>query len=113
MGMRVLRNTVEVREGLLRLQQIALRDDPLSHLDYIDQLIQAEKQEAKPGWQQRSSQLHNLRQQAEHLEQLKDPNFDPFARYSASAANAKKESSEGQQFYQGIKTNVLKFLHIV
>lgn len=74
----------------------------MSHFDSIDQLIKAEKQEAKPGWQHRSSQLHNL----------KDPNFDPFEKYSASAAGAKMvESSEGQQFYKGTKADVLKLLH--
>ncbi|EFX63113.1 hypothetical protein DAPPUDRAFT_32361, partial [Daphnia pulex] len=44
-----------------RLNEIALRPHPLSAPDYINLMIETEKQEHRPGYQQRIATLHKLR----------------------------------------------------
>lgn len=51
-------------ECLKRLKEIALRPDPLGTPDYIDLMIESEKQEAKPGFQQRIKELQEVREGA-------------------------------------------------
>ncbi|XP_042560552.1 uncharacterized protein LOC122129887, partial [Clupea harengus] len=55
---------------LQRLREIALRPDPLSTPDYIDVLIETEKQEAKPGWQKRLVELQEVRERAVLLKKV-------------------------------------------
>ncbi|GAA6229476.1 uncharacterized protein LOC108882446 [Lates japonicus] len=50
---------------LNRLKEIALKPNPLSTPEYIDMLIEGEKSEAKPGWNQRVQSLRDMRKQAE------------------------------------------------
>ncbi|XP_030266652.1 uncharacterized protein LOC115577936 [Sparus aurata] len=50
---------------LNRLKEIALKPNPLSTPEYIDLLIEGEKSECKPGWQQRVEHLTAMREQAE------------------------------------------------
>ncbi|XP_067865190.1 uncharacterized protein [Heterodontus francisci] len=52
-------------QSILRLEEIALRPNPLSTPDYIDLLIQSEKEEAKPGFLERIQSLNVVKQQAE------------------------------------------------
>ncbi|XP_046655011.1 uncharacterized protein LOC124348781 [Daphnia pulicaria] len=51
--------------SIQRLDEIALRPHPFSTPDYINLLIAAEKQEHRPGYQQRITTLQKLRQMAE------------------------------------------------
>jgi hypothetical protein len=48
-----------------RLDEIALRPHSFSAPNYIDLLIAAEKQEHRPGYQQRIVTLHKLREMAD------------------------------------------------
>ena len=43
----------EAKESLERLQEIALKPNPLSETEYIDLLITAEKHEKNPGYTER------------------------------------------------------------
>ncbi|XP_012714227.2 uncharacterized protein LOC105922848 [Fundulus heteroclitus] len=52
---------------LNRLKEIALKPNPLSTPEYIDMLIEGEKQEAKPGWKQRVESLMKMKQKAEYM----------------------------------------------
>ncbi|XP_067330021.1 uncharacterized protein [Channa argus] len=52
---------------LNRLQEIALKPNPLSTPEYIDMLIEGERQEAKPGWKQRIQSLTSIRGKAETM----------------------------------------------
>ena len=61
-----------------RLQEIALKPDPLKEVDYIDLLIESEKREGKPGWQHRMQSLENIRGDAEFMAQLQNPDFKGF-----------------------------------
>lgn len=54
-------------KSLNRLKEIALKPNPLSTPDYIDMLIEGEKAEAKPGWNQRVQSLMAMRESAETL----------------------------------------------
>ncbi|XP_044225086.1 uncharacterized protein LOC122994454 [Thunnus albacares] len=50
---------------LNRLKEIALKSNPLTTPEYIDMLIEGEKHEAKPGWNQRVQSLMKMREKAE------------------------------------------------
>ncbi|XP_075444370.1 uncharacterized protein LOC142487992 isoform X2 [Ascaphus truei] len=52
-------------QSLKRLREIALRPNPLSATEHIELMIQAEEQEAKPGYQERIRSLREVREQAE------------------------------------------------
>jgi len=111
----VLKNTNLVRKGLKRLAAIALRPDPLSHVDYIDQLIRSEQQGAKPGWKERVSQLEEIRKQAEQMSKIADEEYDPFADYKKTpSAFEVTPEEEGvlQKMASGLKKNMKQFLGI-
>ncbi|GCB85578.1 hypothetical protein scyTo_0026238, partial [Scyliorhinus torazame] len=52
-------------QSILRLEEIALRPNPLSTPDYIDLLIQSEKEEAKSGFIERIQSLNEVKKQAQ------------------------------------------------
>ncbi|KAM4551947.1 uncharacterized protein PAE49_015527 [Odontesthes bonariensis] len=54
-------------ECLNRLQEIALKPNPLSTPEYIDLLIKGEKSEAKPGWNKRVESLMKMKETAEFM----------------------------------------------
>ncbi|KAI7793934.1 hypothetical protein IRJ41_009432 [Triplophysa rosa] len=66
----VVRLIGKSQKSLERLQDIALKPNPLSTPDYIDLLIEAEKQEAKFGFQDRIISLRKVRQQAETMSKV-------------------------------------------
>lgn len=51
----------EMRQCKIGLKQIALRDDPLSEIDYINLLIDAEKKEGQPGFENRMLMLEEIK----------------------------------------------------
>ncbi|XP_053116330.1 uncharacterized protein LOC128329343 isoform X2 [Hemicordylus capensis] len=57
-------------ESLQRLQEIALKPNPLSTPEYIDLLIESEKQELKPGYQERIRSLQEVRKVAELIKKI-------------------------------------------
>ncbi|XP_063040089.1 uncharacterized protein LOC134435166 [Engraulis encrasicolus] len=59
-----------VTKCLIRLREIALRPDPLGTPDYIDLLIESQKQEAKPGFHQRIQELLELREGADLVQKV-------------------------------------------
>jgi hypothetical protein len=71
------------RDALERLREIALKPNPLSVVQYIELLIESEKQEAKLGWQQRIEHLNNAKQKAELIEKVQDPSYSPFKNYES------------------------------
>ncbi|KTF94774.1 hypothetical protein cypCar_00043301 [Cyprinus carpio] len=58
------------QKSLERLQEIALKPNPLSTPDYIDLMIESEKQEAKPGFQDRIESLMEVRKKAEIISKV-------------------------------------------
>ncbi|CAG0887059.1 unnamed protein product [Darwinula stevensoni] len=66
-------------ESMQKLKNIALKPDPLGVSDYIDLLIETEKQEIEPGYIQRIKYLQGIREKASLGEKLKK-DFDMFER---------------------------------
>ncbi|XP_016376572.1 uncharacterized protein LOC107715042 [Sinocyclocheilus rhinocerous] len=58
------------QKSLERLQEIALKPNPLSTPDYIDLMIESEKQEAKSGFQDRIQSLREVRKKAEIISKV-------------------------------------------
>ena len=65
--------TESASQALQELNKIALKPNPLSTCDYIDLLIETEKQECKEGWKEHLEQLIEIRKQAENT---KDPTYN-------------------------------------
>ena len=74
----VLWYTNEIRRCLAALGEIALKPNPLTTVDYIDQMIIAEKDTCQPGWRERVHQLESARKQAEYLKKLEEEGYDPW-----------------------------------
>ena len=54
----------QARYSLNRLQEIALKPNPLTQAEYIDLLIESEKRECKSGWEDRVKYLEDAKQKA-------------------------------------------------
>lgn len=60
------------QQSLRRLDEIALKLNPLTQVEYLELLIESEKMEAKPGWKQRLKYLDVAKRHAEMLSKVKD-----------------------------------------
>ncbi|XP_055486956.1 uncharacterized protein LOC129694263 [Leucoraja erinacea] len=89
----VLELIQELSQGIRRLEEIALRPNPLSTPAYIDLLIQAEKNEAKPGYIERIRALTALKNKAEVREQIAY-NAKLLPEYSKEGAAGGKSTGE-------------------
>ncbi|XP_077065462.1 uncharacterized protein LOC143718294 isoform X2 [Siphateles boraxobius] len=66
----VARQIERSQKSLERLQGIALKPNPLSTPDYINLMIESEKQEAKPGFRNRIQALMDVRKKAEIISKV-------------------------------------------
>ena len=80
---RLVKQHVEVHKlierthkSIVRLRQIALKPNPLTQVDYLDLLIESEKQEAKCGWRDRIKKLKEFRRDAELYQKVESGQFD-------------------------------------
>ncbi|PIK36812.1 hypothetical protein BSL78_26358 [Apostichopus japonicus] len=73
--------TDQVRKSLERLQEIALKPNPLSTVEYIDILIMSEESQRLTGWKDRINKLNEVRKHAETLKSLAKPGYDPLKKY--------------------------------
>jgi hypothetical protein len=78
LGNKVMKMVSDVRGYINKLNDIALRPNPLSDLDYIDLLIEGEKSERKYGWEQRLKLYYKMRKEAELMRQTENANFRPW-----------------------------------
>ena len=60
----VLEHIEQAQQSLERLNEIALKPDPLTEIEYIDLLIESEKQEKKSGFMERIEAFQVVRKQA-------------------------------------------------
>ena len=60
----------KARICLKRLDEIALKPNPLSTTDYLDLMIQEEEFLARPGWTESVKQLKQIKEQAEMMKML-------------------------------------------
>lgn len=68
----VLFDIQQVRQCLQRLDEIALKPNPLTDTEYIDLLIESEKSEKKVGFEQRINHLYQVKEQAELMAKAKN-----------------------------------------
>ena len=61
----------QAQRSLKRLDEIALKPNPLNEVDYLDLLIQSEESQAQKGWQNRIKALRVLKEQAELLAKVR------------------------------------------
>ena len=69
---KVLELSRAAKQSMQHLDEIALKSNPLSEAEYIDLLIESEKQEAKPGFQQRVKCYQDMKQKVLIMLKLKD-----------------------------------------
>ncbi|CAH1780007.1 unnamed protein product [Owenia fusiformis] len=76
--------TEKVRKIVVRLNEIALKPNPISSLEYIDMMIIQEKADAFPGFLERVMELQDLRAKTGTLMEIieKGANHDLFSQYS-------------------------------
>ena len=72
--LQVLTMIKQAQHSVRRLDEIALKPNPLTEVDYIEVLIESEKRGAKPGYQQRIHYYEEAKRQAEMLSRVKDEN---------------------------------------
>jgi len=68
----VLTKIKQAQKSIRRLDEIALKPNPLTEVDYIEVLIESEKTSANPGWKQRVKYYEEAKRQAEVLSKVKD-----------------------------------------
>ena len=66
----------EARQCLTIIARMALKPNPLTQLDYIQLLIESEKNERKPGWNHRVKYLEECKGQVALLDVIKDDSID-------------------------------------
>ena len=88
----VLTFVAEMQRGLKKLSEIALKKDPLQQVDYLNLLLESEKSQAKPGWQDRVKSLQKTMDEAVAINRLAEPGFDPWEEY--------RENEKTRQFFQ-------------
>ena len=84
----------EISESLQKLHHIALKNNPMSQIEYLDILIESERSEANPGWQERVRGLQDLRQQAQNIYDIHQGEYDPFKAYREEAIRARQEGCD-------------------
>jgi len=67
----VMSMVTEVQRALERLDEIALKPNPLTQTEHLDVLIESEKQQAKPGFQQRIKFYEQAKKEAGILNKTK------------------------------------------
>lgn len=78
LGRNVMTMVHDVRGYINKLNEIALRPNPLSDIDYIDLLIESEKNEKKHGWDQRLKLFYKMREEAELVSKTSKANYKPW-----------------------------------
>jgi hypothetical protein len=53
----------------------------MTDVDFIENMIEAERSEGQPGWRERVFHLQNQLQLAKTAAEANDPNYDPFKNY--------------------------------
>ena len=86
---------VKAQQSLRRLDEIALKPNPLTQLQYLELLIESEKNEAKPGWQKRVQYYEEAKRQAEMLSKVKD--------VKAAEKQIKEKAQSGDKWYSQFK----------
>jgi len=85
----------KAQQSIRRLDEIALKPNPLTQLEYLELLIQSEKSEAKPGWKKRVHYYEEAKRQAEILSRVKD--------VDTAEKVIKEKADSGDEWYSRFK----------
>ena len=100
-----------VHGSLRRLDEIALKPNPITQVEYLELLIESEKREAKPGWTQRIQYLEEVKSHAELLSKVKNEKESQKPESRDGDASEERKTSEsleklstgGDNFYSRFK----------
>jgi hypothetical protein len=92
--MKVYGMIARAQEAIKRLDQIALKPNPLNIVNYIELMIESEQQEAKPGFTQRINHLRDAKKNAEIIQRLKTEGYNSFNFQSSDLERLDREFQE-------------------
>ena len=95
MHFEVVNNILKAQQCLRRLDEIALKPNPLSNVEYIELLIESEKQTANHGWKQRIRYLEEAKRQAAMLSKV--------TAVKASKEKVEESTRSGDKWYSRFK----------
>lgn len=93
---KVLHIIKRVQKSLRRLDEIALKPNPVTQVEYLELLIESEKREAKPGWKERLQYLEAVKSHAELLSKVK--NEKESRKLVQTSESLEKLSTGGENF---------------
>ena len=104
----VISKVTEVQRALQRLDKIALKQSPLTQVQHLDLLIEAEKQEGKPGYQSRIQIYEKAKKEAQILETAKNnPEqlriLKEQRKNKIEAAEKKQNQGQGESWFNPLK----------
>ena len=88
---KTMRLADQARQTLEHLDEIALRPNPLSQVEYIDLLIQSEKVEGKDGYKERIQYLEAIREKAELLSLIESKRVNEYKGLKEAAQIASRK----------------------
>ncbi|KAI6660803.1 hypothetical protein LOD99_10200 [Oopsacas minuta] len=86
--------TEVLRKSINKLNEIALKPNPLSTGEYIRILIESEKANPEPGWEDRIVHLNDVKMKVDNLAKVTEEGFDPFEAYKIKIRE-EKQTKEG------------------
>ncbi|KAK3565622.1 hypothetical protein QTP86_012945 [Hemibagrus guttatus] len=98
----VLELNDELARSLTRLKEIALRPDPLSTPEYIELLIESEKQSAKAGYKKRIAELEEIKKHALIVQKVE--RGEPLASHEKQWDLRQKIAQKVTGLYNNMKT---------
>ena len=91
--LKVVGITEILRKSINKLNEIALKPNPLSTGEYIGILIESEKANAEPGFLDRINHLNEVKKKVEHLANVTEQGYDPFEVYKRKIKQEKDEKA--------------------
>ena len=85
-------NLSEITESIQELRKIGMKSDESSQIQYIDMLIEQEKQNARPSQKSKLGVLYELRKQVVDMIDIEKGEYDPFRLYREKAKQISEES---------------------
>ena len=94
---------MRVQGSIKRLDQIALRPDPLTETEYLETLIESEKREKKAGWKQRISFYEKAKEQARILSKLKNNDDESLNQILSRRKSSSKPKVDFKSWVENLK----------
>ena len=82
-----------IQDMINELQHIALRPSIYHADEYFDIMIEGERREKQPGWQQRIKSIEDVKQRSKFCNDVKSDGYDPFAE---RVAQVKEQATSGK-----------------